>query len=145
MFDYNDASATILDKVFKATVPSVGKAATLGGEYVRAIERITYRWLNDGDEIGIGYGRETVNPAARFVLRYCDANVDHFIGKMWGTYIPESAYEHCLQNLIRAAVADLDAHPEWFGRTDHPDMWELADPTEDVDDDWDDDDDDWDC
>lgn len=40
-------------------VPATGKAETIGGEMLRAIERMIYRYFNDGDMIGWGYGIET--------------------------------------------------------------------------------------
>lgn len=56
-------------KLFERHVPVEGAAATKGGEILRAMNRIAYRWLNDGDICGVGYGRETVNPAARWLSR----------------------------------------------------------------------------
>ena len=40
-------------------VPATGKAETIGGEMLRAIERMIYRYFNDGDVIGMGYGIQT--------------------------------------------------------------------------------------
>lgn len=40
-------------------VPARGKAETIGGEMLRAIERMIYRYFNDGDVIGMGYGIKT--------------------------------------------------------------------------------------
>ena len=45
--------------LFKELVPISGKADSLAGEIVRAISRIGYRFYNDGDQLGIGYGKET--------------------------------------------------------------------------------------
>ena len=50
-----------LSRMFDEHVPMSGKADTVGGEIVRAISRIGYRWWNDGDHIGVGYGNETCN------------------------------------------------------------------------------------
>ena len=46
-----------LDALFEELVPGEGKAETVAGEIVRAVEHIAYRYDNDGDRIGIGYGR----------------------------------------------------------------------------------------
>ena len=43
-----------LDGLFDKYVPVSGKAETIGGEIVRAISRITYRFYNDGDVVGCG-------------------------------------------------------------------------------------------
>lgn len=52
-----------INKLFKELVPETGKADSLAGELVRAMSRIGYRFYNDGDQLGIGYGKETCNPA----------------------------------------------------------------------------------
>ena len=57
-----------INQLFEELVPASGKAESLAGELVRAMARIGYRWYNDGDQVGIGYGRETCNPAARFLI-----------------------------------------------------------------------------
>ena len=56
-----------INKLFKELVPDTGKADSLAGELVRAMSRIGYRFYNDGDQLGIGYGKETCNPAGRFL------------------------------------------------------------------------------
>ena len=40
-------------------IPARGKADTVGGELLRAIERLMYRYYNDGDVLTEGYGIET--------------------------------------------------------------------------------------
>lgn len=57
------------DILWDEYVPSYGKADTLGGEILRAVARIIYRFYNDGDMAGIGYGNETVNSSDRFLSR----------------------------------------------------------------------------
>ena len=54
---------TLFDKL----VGPSGKAETVEGELVRAIARLHYRYLNDGDYFYKGYGKETAGPAARFL------------------------------------------------------------------------------
>ena len=56
------------EALFEKLVPGSGKCETLGGEILRAVSRIGYRWYNDGDKFLEGYGRETVNPAVRFLI-----------------------------------------------------------------------------
>lgn len=52
-----------IDAMFERLVPRTGKSGTVAGEIVRAVSRIGYRYWNDGDHLGIGYGREVCNPA----------------------------------------------------------------------------------
>ena len=49
-------------------VPGQGKADTVEGEMLRAINKIVYRWGNDGDEYHRGYGTETAGPAHSFLI-----------------------------------------------------------------------------
>ncbi len=44
---------------FEELVPVKGKCESLAGEIIRAIARIGYRYYNDGDMVGVGYGKET--------------------------------------------------------------------------------------
>lgn len=49
---------TYIDDMFERFVPWSGKANTIGGEIVRAINRICYRFYNDGDTVAHYYGSE---------------------------------------------------------------------------------------
>ena len=51
----------------KRLMPPSGKAETVAGEIIRAVDRIWYRWYNDGDKINVGYGKETCNGSARYL------------------------------------------------------------------------------
>lgn len=56
------------DVLFNRWVPASGAAETIGGEIVRAVNKIVYGYYNDGDMIDQDYGKETCNAAARFIL-----------------------------------------------------------------------------
>lgn len=49
-------------------MPSSGPADTVLGEMLRAINRICYRFFNDGDYAAHGYGVETVAPSCAYLL-----------------------------------------------------------------------------
>ena len=49
----------INNELFDKLVPASGKAETIGGEMLRAINRLIYRYYNDGDIVIQGYGIET--------------------------------------------------------------------------------------
>lgn len=51
-------------ELFMELVPIEGKADTVAGELLRAVNHIYYRYENDGDRIGIASGKEYCNPAA---------------------------------------------------------------------------------
>ena len=88
------------DELFEKYVPSQGKADTVGGEIVRATNRIIYRYYNDGDMAGYGYGKETVNPACRYLLAQEEENITDIVNCLFATE-KESRYEGLLIELER--------------------------------------------
>jgi len=54
--------------LFEKLVPSSGPAETREGEMLRAINKIVYRYYNDGDHFDKGYGCETTGPAHAFLV-----------------------------------------------------------------------------
>jgi hypothetical protein len=56
------------DVLYSVLVPGSGKTGTVEGEMLRAINRIVYRWWNDGDKFYEGYGAETAGPAHSFLV-----------------------------------------------------------------------------
>lgn len=56
-----------LETAFDLLVPISGKADTVAGELIRAIGRIRYRDLNDGDVFYEGYGIETCADAVAYL------------------------------------------------------------------------------
>lgn len=120
-----------INKLFKELVPETGKANSLAGELIRAMSRIAYRFYNDGDQVGMGYGKETCNPAARFLMAKGNKRVSSLATAIWGIY-DESAYEDLL-DILAGAVADyVEKTPALLDKpTD--DMWDYS-TDEDVDD-----------
>jgi hypothetical protein len=57
--------------LFDKLVPGEGPAATVEGEMLRAINRIGYRYLNDGDYFWRGYGTETAGPQHAYLTTVC--------------------------------------------------------------------------
>lgn len=103
----NDKNLRIL---FDELVPRIGKANSLAGEMIRAAGRIGYRWSNDGDQIGIGYGKETCNAPARFLLIHGNNSIRALVATLWG--LPDyKKYERVLDQLIGAIVDYVNANP----------------------------------
>lgn len=120
-----------INTLFEELVPASGKADSLAGELVRAVCRIGYRFFNDGDQLGIGYGKETCNPAGRFLIRKAPDDIGNLVVALWGMY-SEEGYEAVLDLLV-AKVADyVETHPE-LRKEPTEDMWSFRDPDEDVD------------
>ena len=127
-----------INALFGDLVPSSGKCDFLAGEMVRAAARIGYRFVNDGDRIGIGYGKETCNAAARFLIQKAPKEIADLTAALWGM-ASENDYRAGL-DVLAGKVADyVNAHPELCEEpTD--DMFSYFDKFEDVDDSYDDDD-----
>lgn len=81
----HEEARAYIENEFEKHVPSSGRSDTLYGEIIRAITRICYRYYNDGDKIGIGYGNRTCNAAARFLIDKCGGDIEKRINRMWGT------------------------------------------------------------
>ena len=54
--------------IYDDLVSSSGKSDTVEGEMLRAINRIIYRYYNDGDKYFLGYGTETAGPAHSYLV-----------------------------------------------------------------------------
>lgn len=121
-----------INKLFKELVPMSGKADSLAGELVRATARIGYRFFNDGDMVNQGYGKETCNPAARFLIAKGNAEISSLTVALWEIF-SEDAYEKVL-NTLEGAVADyVEQNPDLRNQPTK-DMWDFRDMAEDWDD-----------
>lgn len=133
-----DAQEKRMEELFDELVPMSGKADSLAGEIIRAVMRIEYRRWNDGDHIGVGYGKETCNPAARFLQKKASPEIGAIVTAMWGVK-NDSAYDRLVGVLIGLTVDYIDSNPQ-LRELPTDDMWEYKNRKEDVDDsDW------WDC
>lgn len=115
-----------LDRYFQELVPAEGKAKTVAGEVVRALNKIAYRYYNDGDIIGVGYGKETCNPAARYLAENTSGGIGLLISSMWGE-CSESKYEDNLKSLIVLALDWVDSS-DARNKLNTEDMLEYDDP-----------------
>lgn len=116
-----------LDDYFSALcdkfVPSEGKAYTVGGEIVRAISRIVYRWYNDGDYAGYGYGIDTVGSACTYL--YAEfPEFEESIECLINIVDSEDKYNKALLALQNVVANYLDSHPELFGKKNNNDCVE---------------------
>lgn len=131
-----------LNKLFEELVPCSGKAHTVAGEIVRATCRIGYRNYNDGDHIDVGYGKETCNPAARYLMEKCGRAVEKAVMDAWGVY-DDDLYDVAVEKLEKAVLNYLGQHPELKTTENTEDMWDYRDPEQDIDDSYADDEEDW--
>lgn len=132
--------------LFDVLVPGSGNADNLGGELLRAAERIAYRYYNDGDKAGEGYGRETVNPAVRFM--YGNVTPTTMDNPLWrtvkkffnfvkyGNNSLDTEYEELTMRLLRQTVIYIVEKQLW-NVPNKEDMYDYKNMDEDVDrDDW---------
>lgn len=121
-----------MDVLFEELVPPSGKCDSLAGEIIRAASRIGYRFFNDGDQLGIGYGKETCNAAGRFLIKRTNEKIADIVSDMFGLY-SEEKYENKLKDLLDAVVEHVEGNPE-LRQTETEDMFDYYDKDEDVDD-----------
>lgn len=70
-----DRNTVLFDKL----VPASGMASTVEGEMLRAINRMIYRYYNDGDFWFEGYGCETAGPAEAYLREFVPFVYDELI------------------------------------------------------------------
>ena len=109
-------------------VCSEGKCETLAGEILRAYNRIIYRYYNDGDVAGEGYGRETVNPALRFLFSQLPSIKQFFEINYYdkSLYFIDYDYETILNKIGFMILDHFEKHPELFTQINFFDMWNFA-------------------
>lgn len=149
----------LIDKWFDEYVPASGKAKSVGGEILRAFSRIYYRYMNDGDFLGYGYGVETCGSEA--VYLYSEfAEFEEIIEALSDIQDNDDTYMNLLKELKKAVVEFLTEKPDIFklenendsredydhsidGEDDYRlNFWEEDEDEEDYDDDYDDEDED---
>lgn len=135
---FYSSSFARLGKTSSGLIPPIGKADSMAGEIARAANQIVYRYLNDGDMVNVGYGKETCNPAARFLLSHGNACIRSLTQDLWDA-LTEEAYQLILVPFATAVADYIAANPKL---RDIPadDMWDYKNPAEDVDNSWNDED-----
>ena len=105
----SDADRAKFNEFFDKYVPINGSADTLGGEIVRAINRIVYRYYNDGDTVDRYCGNEYNHLRAcdTFLKTYCPAY--HSLSN-----IKELEYEKNLCDRLKKVLDYLIANPNVF-------------------------------
>ena len=104
------------DALFSKLVPGSGDSETVEGELIRAINRIIYRWFNDGDYFYKGYGAETAGPAHSFLTNSnqipfdLQSTLTSIFDKAMGA--PEDGYERLIQFALEKVVDHVEATPE---------------------------------
>lgn len=118
IIENNSDAVDILEQLHDEFVPDSGIADTVGGEIVRAINRIVYRWNNDGDEIGWDYGIETVNSSYEYLLEVGALAEDKFEDlDLSGHYDYDlRIYSDFLKDIMKDIIEHLHDNPELFDK-----------------------------
>lgn len=137
------------DKIFsewtKKYVPARGKANTLAGEIIRAINHIVYRYYNDGDTVDKYYG--SVYNHSKACDNFLCKHVPDYETLRW---FSEDVFGYQVNNRLKFIVDFLSNNMEYFSKPNDEDCLDNA-PYEDwIEEDWDwddeefeDDDTDW--
>tara|TARA_R110002060_G_scaffold9175_1_gene13671 strand:- start:348 stop:953 length:606 start_codon:yes stop_codon:yes gene_type:complete len=108
-------------------VPGAGKADTVEGEMLRAINRIVYRWYNDGDEYHTGYGTETAGPAHSFLV-----NASHPLKSLVSTLFSKGTnYEQTLKDVLDAILDYIESRQGKYTPNNVGDMFDYEAEFED--------------
>ncbi len=104
-----DDLVTRNEALFSKLVPVQGAADTAEGELLRAVNRLAYRYFNDGDIFNRGYGIETAGPAYVFLSEKARAlnipQLQSALKQLDRTAWDEEQYEQAL-NTVTASVLD---------------------------------------
>ena len=138
--DLDDRNQPLYDEL----VAGSGKSDTMEGEMLRAINRIVYRYYNDGDEYTTGYGTETVGPAHSFLV---NANTG-VRSAMNMIFTNGTNYEETIEDALEHILSHIEAKQGKYTKNTAGDMFdydaEFEDDTyeeDDYDDYYDDEDD----
>ena len=132
------------EALYDILVPGSGKTGTVEGEMLRAINKIVYRWWNDGDKFYEGYGAETAGPSHSYLINSNNPLRDtlaSILDKAIGSS-GDAAYERILE-LALTKVLDYIESKEGNYTESEVDMYDYDSEFEDEtqDDSWDEEDD----
>jgi hypothetical protein len=136
--ELEDRNEPLYDKL----VPGQGDAETVEGEMLRAINRIVYRFYNDGDKYFEGYGTETAGPAHSFLV-----NANHPLKsamiKLFDEPSGDNSYERMLKDVLDMILDHIESRQGKYTKNTLGGMFDYEPEFEEEDDDYDDYDDDY--
>ena len=113
-----------IDYLFNKYVPAEGKAKTVGGEIIRALCCVVYRWTNDGDMFFKDYGIETCAASAIFLMENCNETISKVIQDLSEADI-EDYYTKGLEKLKQEVLKFLDENSKLFKQLNNNDSLET--------------------
>lgn len=131
-YDLIDKLSESIENLRSQYVPGMGAAETRGGEIIRALDRLTYRFYNDGDKVDEGYGIETVNSSYRYLLNHLPADVLRTLPSLSGLCWMDDRYEEHLLAWWQAITEYLEEHKEVFEEVNHTNSREMSEEEEEA-------------
>ncbi len=133
--ELEDRNEPLYDKL----VPGQGDAETVEGEMLRAINRIVYRFYNDGDKYFEGYGTETAGPAHSFLV-----NANHPLKsamiKLFDEPSGDNSYERMLKDVLDMILDHIESRQGKYTKNTLGGIFNYEPEFEEDEDDYDDDD-----
>ena len=121
------------EPLYDALVPGQGKADTIQDETLRAINRIVYRYYNDGDKYFEGYGTETAGPAHSFLI-----NANHPLRsamvKIFNEPSNDSSYERMLADALDMILDHIESRQGKYTPNTAGDIYDYESEFEDFED-----------
>ena len=128
--------------LFDKLVPGSGASETVEGELMRAINRLVYRWYNDGDKFWQGYGAETAGPAHSFLVNsnQIDFPLQSTLTSTFSKAVGASdeAYERLIKFALEKVIDHVEATPEDEYTPLKQEMFDFESEYEDEEEDYDD-------
>ena len=122
-----------LNKLIDKYVPANGTADTKLGELLRCYNQIIYRFNNDGDQVGLGYGNETCNPPLRCLLAF-GVPIDENFADILDNNNPgfdDRDYSRILTHFAEDLEKYVKANFEKLATTENTeDMWDYTEYTD---------------
>lgn len=128
--ELEDRNNPLYDKL----VPGQGDAETVEGEMLRAINKIIYRFYNDGDKYFEGYGTETAGPAHSFLV-----NANHPLkSAMVKIFGDGTNYEQTIKDALDTILDYIESRQGKYTKNTLGGMFNYEPEFEEEDDDYDD-------
>ena len=118
-------------------VPSSGPSKFVEGEMLRAMNRLVYRWYNDGDRFWEGYGTETAGPAHSFLV-----NARHpqrsAMNTLFKEFVSDAEYERILNDVLDVILDHIESRQGKYTKNTLGDIFDYEPEFEDMEEDDDD-------
>jgi hypothetical protein len=125
------------EPLYNELVPGQGDAETVEGEMLRAINRIIYRFYNDGDKYFQGYGTETAGPAHSFLV-----NANHPLRsamvRIFNEPSEDDSYERMIKDALDIILDHIESRQGKYTKNTMGGIFDFEPEFEEEDDDYDD-------